>query len=406
MKYKYLYTSILLFVTALVLSWAIPALVKVGTTTAQDYPFVYYSSLLQDFAVREKNDGKPIFRDLKGNTYTKNQYDSITPLLSFRQLLLTGGMPDTILGVHMDARLLKEKSVHWRYSPREINKPVIGLYSMFESMSGRANLESPEDVFCLKDNIEFITIRGNMVNAEKSQRFQQALEENGFTFPARKVWGNLSPKKPYDEGYFVLDNKDELFHLKMVNGKPYARNTKAGENIDIAYFSILEVADKSIYGFIVSADGGIYTLNTEGYSLTKFDIPNIDINSHSVMLMANVFYWMVYVTTPEGCTYNVLEAGSLKQHSEPYFVAAKENKWDTVSAWAFPSYVSLSDKNTEYICPDYIINFGKAFIISLALALIFAFTVDRKKKPAKRIIDAIVIIIFGIPGLIASLIIK
>lgn len=406
MKYKYIYTIILLFVTSLVLSWAIPTLVKVGTTTAQDYPFVYYSSLLQDFAIREKNDGKPVFRDTKGNKYSKNQYDSITPMLSFRQLMLTGSMPDTIMGVPIDAKYLKEKTVTWRYSPREKNRPVIGLYSMFESMSGRASLESPEDVFRLKDKIEFITIRENSIDVEKSKRFQQALEEAGFVFPAQEVWGNLSPKKPYDEGYFVLDSNKQLFHLKMVNGKPYAKNTKAGESLDIAYFSILEVTDKSIYGFLISTDGGVYTLNTEGYSLTKFDIPNININEHSVMLMANMFYWMVYVTTPESCTYNVLKAGSLKQHTQPLVVEAKENKWDTVSAWLFPSVISLSDKNTEYVVPAYTFNVGKALIISFILALIVAFSIDRKKNPVKRIANAIAIILFGIPGFIASLIIK
>jgi len=406
MKYKNIYTIILLVVTSLVLSWAIPAIVKTGTTTPQDYPFVYYSSVLQDFAIREKNDGKPIFRDRKGNKYTKNQYDSITPMLSFRQLMLSGGMPDTIMDVALDPTVLKVKSVYWRYSPREINKPVIGLYSMFESMSGRANLESPEDVFRLKENIEFITIKGNIVNKDKSRLFQQALEEAGFSFPAQKVWGNLSPKKSYDEGYFVLDNKGQLYHIKMVNGKPYARDTKAGKDIQIAYFSILEVADKSIYGFIVSADGGIYTLNSDGYSLTKFDIPDIDINQHSVMLMGNLFYWMVYVTTPENCTYNVLEAKTLKQHDTPSVVNAKVNRWDEVSSWLFPSVISLSDRNTEYIKPAYIFNFRKAFIISFILAIIFAVTIDRKKKPLKRVADAIIIIIFGIPGLIASLIIR
>lgn len=406
MKYKHIYTIILLVITSLVLSWAIPALVKVGTTTAQDYPFVYYSSLLQDFAIREKNDGKPVFRDTKGNKYTKNQYDSITPMLSFRQLMLTGTMPDTIMDVAIDAKYLKDKTVHWKYSPREKNRPMIGLYSMFESMSGRASLESPDDVFRLKDKIEFITIRENVIDVKKSDRFQQALEDAGFVFPAQEVWGNLSPKKPYDEGYFVLDSNNQLFHLKMVNGKPYVKDTKAGADLNIAYFSILEVTDKSIYGFLISTEGGIYTLNTEGYSLTKFDIPNIDINQHSVMVMANMFYWMAYVTTDKSCTYNVLEAETLKQHTQAFVVEAKENKWNTVSQWLFPSIVSLSDRNTEYVQPAYTLNIGKAFVISFILALIIAFTVDRKKNPVKRIVNAVIIILFGIPGLMASLIIK
>ena len=406
MKFKNIYTIILLIITSLVLAWAIPALVKVGTTTPQNYPFVYYSSLLQDFAIKEKVENKPAFRDTKGNQYTKNQYDSITPLLSFRQLMLTNSMPDSILGVEVDVKTLKEKSIVWKYTPRDINSPVLDLYSMFESMSGRATLESPEDVFRLKNKIEFISMETNTVEKEKSDLFQKALTDNKFVFPANKVWGNLSPKKPYDEGYFVLDNNNQLFHIKMVNGKPYVRDTKAGKNINIAYFNTLEVPDKSIYGFVVTTEGGLYTLNTEGYGLTKFDIPNININSHSVMLMGNLFYWMVYVTSPEGCTYNVLKAGTLKKHTDPFIVNAQVDGWNKAAQWLFPAYVSLSDKDTSYIQPSFVFNFGKAFIISLILAVAFALTIDRKTKLPKRIAHIIMIILFGIPGFIASLIIR
>lgn len=406
MKFKNIYTIILLIITSLVLAWAIPALVKVGTTTPQNYPFVYYSSLLQDFAIKEKVENKPAFRDTKGNQYTKNQYDSITPLLSFRQLMLTNSMPDSILGVEVDVKTLKEKSIVWKYTPRDINSPVLDLYSMFESMSGRATLESPEDVFRLKNKIEFISMETNTVEKEKSDLFQKALTDNKFVFPANKVWGNLSPKKPYDEGYFVLDNNNQLFHIKMVNGKPYVRDTKAGKNINIAYFNTLEVPDKSIYGFVVTTEGGLYTLNTEGYGLTKFDIPNININSHSVMLMGNLFYWMVYVTSPEGSTYNVLKAGTLKKHTDPFIVNAQVDGWNKAAQWLFPAYVSLSDKDTSYIQPGFVFNFGKAFIISLILAVAFALTIDRKTKLPKRIAHIIMIILFGIPGFIASLIIR
>jgi hypothetical protein len=38
----------------------------------------------------------------------------------------------------------------------------------------------------------------------------------------------------------------------MVNGRPFIRITEAGKTIDIASFSILEVADKRFYGFLFS----------------------------------------------------------------------------------------------------------------------------------------------------------
>lgn len=406
MKNKKIYTIILLAVSSLILLWTVPAMVRMATASSQNYPFVYYSSIAQRFIIREFGEGtKFTHLDTQGNHYTREQFDSLTPLLSYRQLMLDGTMPDTIMGVAMEPRLLMSKSVVWKYSPRDMHAPVLKLYLMYESMSGRTNLESPDDVFRFADKIEFIDKLTNTVNTEKSERFQKKLEEEHFAFPAQQVWGNLSARKPYDEGYFVLDNNRQLFHVKMVNGRPYVRNTKAGESIDIAYFGIKEVADRSIYGFIVSRDGAIYTLN-EGYGLTKFDLPNIDIDKHSVMLMANLFYWMVNVTTPESCTYNVLEAGTLKQHDTPYAVAAVSDKWEKTSAWLFPVYISLANPHTDYIVPVVKCNAGKAFFISFALAIVYLFTFGRKRTATQRITASVLIALLGIPAFIASLIFK
>jgi len=319
---------------------------------------------------------------------------------------MSGSMPDSVMGMAVDSRLLNSKTVIWKYGPRDIHKPGLDLYVMYESMSGRVSLEIPEDVFRLKNNIEFINTSSGKLDPDKSLMFRQAMDKAGFTFPAQYVWGNPNPKKPYDEGYFILDNNRELFHMKMVNGRPYVRNTKIADKIDIAFFSMKEVADKSIYGFVISKNGEIYTVNAEGYGLTKFDIPPINIDQDAVMLMSNLFYWMVNVTTDVGCTYNVLNAVSLEQHTSPYFVGSELNKWDKISTWVFPAYIKLWDKNSMYVKPDFVINFGKAFLISGVLALLFIFTIGRKRNTVRRITDGVLIFILGIPALIASLIIK
>ena len=376
MKFKNTYSVIILLITTLVLAWAVPVLVKKATMSGQNYPFVYYSSLLQDFAIKKTVNRQVDYYDRKGNTYTREEYDSITPLLSYRQLTLAGTMPDSILGVEMDPRMLRVKSVMWRYTP--------------------------------SDKIEFIDKESNLVDEKKSQAFQSKMEEKGFAFPARGVWGNPVARKPYDEGYFVLDNSGELFHVKQVNGRPYVGNTKAGKSVDIAYFSIYEIADKSIYGFVISKSGEIYTLSTEGgYELTKLDIAPIDIHKHSVMMLGNMFYWMVNVTGPEGCTYNVLGVyKKLKRHDEPYLVGADTDKWDSVAKYLLPVYISFDNKNTEYVKPEIEVNFGYAFLISLILALVFVFTIGKQRSKTKKIINGIFILIFGIPAFIASAITK
>jgi len=398
---------ILLFISAFVLSWAIPSLVKMATVSPQRYPFLYYSSLLQEFAIRSTEDGKQIHRDASGNVYTREQFDSITPLLSYRQLTLNGTMPDSILGVEMDPRLLRTKSVVWRFSPKDIHQPKLKLYSLFEAMSGRTNLESPPDAFRLNDHIEFVTIETNEVDEEKSDLFQEAFEKAGFSFPAREVWGNVSAKRPYDEGYFILDSKDQLFHMKLVNGRPYVKDTKIGSKVNVKYVNVHEIADKSIYAFLFSKTGELYVISAEGgYELIKIDIPPVNVDNTSVTLIGNMFYWMFNATTPEGCTYHVVDAVTKEQHDAPYHVAYKADRWDKVSEILFPVVITISTPYTKFQALDIQINSGVAFILSAILSICFAFVYRRRSDWVKRISTGICILIFGIPGLIAALLIK
>ena len=47
---------------------------------------------------------------------------------------------------------------------------------MFESCSGKVDLENPSDMFRLKENIEFIDMATNRVVDEEIRPFQQAME--------------------------------------------------------------------------------------------------------------------------------------------------------------------------------------------------------------------------------------
>ncbi|MDR1680437.1 MAG: DUF4857 domain-containing protein [Prevotellaceae bacterium] len=409
---KQLYTILLILITSLVLSWAIPAVVRMATTTASRYPFVYYSVLLQRFLIRETTaDNKLTHVDTDGNPYTREQFDSLTPLFSYRQLMLTNSLPDTIRGVPVDPQELRAKTFTWRYNPRLIHTPALPLYFMYESESGRANLEAPEDVFRLRDRIEFIDKRTNTVNTAKSALFQTALEEAGFAFPAQAVWGNLSAKKPYDIGYFTLDSRRRLFHLKMVHGEPYVRNTHAGDSLDIVHVSLLEVADRSIYGILVARNGTLHSLHTDdGYSLTRFDIPPINPDAHSVMLMANLFYRMVHVTTPDSLTCYVLDAATLRQHDRPYIVHAAANRWYTVARWLFPMYLTFSSRHSDYLQPAFKVQFGWSLVISHLTFFGYLLILRRKRISPRhlplRLVNATAIILFGVPGLIASLLFR
>lgn len=403
MKYKKLIYFFILVFTTTIGMWIIPSLVKKTTDKPDDYPFVYYSSILKELCfVDYKNKQEPL-SDMSGNVYNSTEFDSLMPLLNYRQLMSDGRLPDSIEGREITPQILRVKSVVFKYSPRDVNTPNPGLYVLFESMPKRVGLEVPDDVMRLKESVEFIDAQTNMVNVAKSEMFQTALAKENFTFPAQWASGNPNPRKPYDEGYFSLDSKGQLFHIKMVNGRPFVKNTNVGADIDVASFSMLEVPDKRFYGFLFSRQGDVYIIEgDEGkYKPVKLDIPAIDLEQNDLMVMGNLLYWTVSVSSPSDRKYYALHTDDLKCITN-YSINRTPNKWDKVSEWLFPAYLTFENRNSDYIKPNIHFTGFCAFAINALLALAFGLLVVNPGR--KRIYGVLYILLTGIAGFVALLI--
>jgi hypothetical protein len=88
---------------------------------------------------------------------------------------------------------------------------------------------------------------------------------------------------------------------------------------------------------------------------------------------------------------------------------AGDDHWRTVSRWVFPISFSLIDHDAGRLRPSFTVHFGAALVVSHLMFFAYLFTVGRrgaKRKPLLRLANATLIILFGVPGLIASLIIK
>lgn len=391
-----------MFIT-LIGMWAIPALVNKATYNSDQYPFVYYSTILKDIGLIDYKNKKFPMEDLKGNKYNTAQFDSLMPMLNYRQLMTDGKLPDSINGQKITPQLLRSKSVVYKYKPSDINTPVNGLYILLETMPKRVGLEIPNDVFRLKNNIEFIDAQTNTLEVEKSRLFQQALDKEGFQYPAQWLIGNPNPRKPYDEGYFVLDANNQLFHMKMVNNRPYIKNTKIGEKIQASYFSMLEVADKRFYGFLFNKQGELFIIENDGanYKTVKLDIDPIDMQKDEVILMGNMFDWTVSVVTPFAKKIYALDAETLKRIGE-HTIDRTPGRWDAVSKWIFPVYLTLEKSETNYIQPyfHYIGIYG--FVLNLIIAFLTVIFITG--SPKRKIFNGIYIFLTGIAGLVALLI--
>lgn len=385
--------------------WAIPALVKKATYKPDQYPFVYYSTMLKDLGIIDYKNKKFPMKDLKGNEYTPSQFDSLMPMLNFRQLMSDGRLPDSINGVKITAPLIRTKSVVFKYRPAEINTPVNGLYFLLETMPKRVGLELPDDVFRMGNRIEFLDINTNAIKEEKSILFQKALDKEGFQFPAQWLVGNPNTRKAYDEGYFMLDAKGQLFHMKMVNGRPFVRNTKVDATTDAFYFSILEVPDKRFYGFLFNRTGEIFILCNDGsqYVTFKLDIDPIDMQTDEVVVMGNIFDWTVSVVTPSAKKCYALDANTLERIAE-HTIERTPCNWDYISKWLFPVVLTFEKPESNFIQPYVQFNGFEGFTANLIMAFFVVIFVKGSFK--RKIFRGLFIILTGIAGLIAFLLLK
>ncbi|MDR1666393.1 MAG: DUF4857 domain-containing protein [Bacteroidales bacterium] len=403
MRHQKIIRLFIVFTATLVFAWAIPAVVKLGASSPQRYPFVYYSSVLEQFCFNK--DG--VRSDASGRIYTEAQFDSVMPMLYYRQLSVNGKMPDSIRGQAITMPQIRTNTVSYRFTPKEISSPDMGLYIMYESMPKRVNLESPGDLFRLKDRIEFIDIATNTVNEEKSALFAGELAKRGFHYPAQWSQGILTTRKAYDEGYFTLDAAGELFHIKMVNGKPFVRNTHVAESIEVVHFAMTQASNKRFYGFLYDVAGKVYILEAPGYRPIQLDIPPIDLHATEITILGNLFFWTVTLTDPDGRRYYALDNDSLKQ-ADHTAIAATPTPWDKLSRWLFPAFLTFEHKNSGYISPSLHFTAWTALIVNLLAAVafaVFARLASKKRRRTSVLRKAAYILITGIAGLAAVLII-
>ena len=78
----------------------------------------------------------------------------------------------------------------------------------------------PDDYFRIGKRMEFIVAKTNKVDEAKSKLFTDALSAEGFAFPANLIAGLPTTRKSKDEGYFLTDSREQLFHIKMIKGQP------------------------------------------------------------------------------------------------------------------------------------------------------------------------------------------
>ncbi len=364
---------------------------------------VYHSPLTNGFLFYRNVDGKTVYSDAKGKEFTRETFEKMLPLQNYSQLTATNQMPDSINGVALDMYEVRKNNIYIRIRPSYIDQPQIKLYPMLESKSGRVRLEMPDVYFRITDRMEFINSSTNTLNPGLTETFTAALQKNDFAFPATVIGGNPTTRKPFDEGYFVVDSNNKLFHIKMVKGQPYCAQVEIPADLNIRYIDIREMNLKEFYGFIFSNDDRVFLIHYPDYKLVQMPISNYNHKSDIYFLTGTLFDRCISIISDTG-----LKAFAMDRNYK--VVDTYEETWQdrhqqtagVVASYLFPYTIELTSANSYYI--DFYTRYsGLHTVLGIAFFLLLTIVVFRIRKRdfKKSWPDFIIVALSGIYGFIA-----
>jgi len=395
---------IIVFIAIIASTVALPKLYWLAFEKPIHAPIVMYSCIDNDFMIMKRHEKKMIREDNKGNEYTRDEYEQKLPLFYIRQLLISGTLPDSINGVEMDVHDINKARSFFRLKPKNMHTPEPGLYPLFESESGRANLEMPGDFFRITWRMEFIHAKQNKIIEEKSRMFTAVLQKRGFEFPAKIIAGIPTTRKSCDEGYLVIDNKDQLFHIKMVEARPYVKKAEVPEGMRFKHIACVDFKNKKYYSHLISEDNQIYILTQDEYELIRFPIEGYNPEKEEIKIYGDLFNYNVVLKGENYIKVIVLDDdyNKVDEYNETWTKRSERIEGKFFS-YIFPAQASMYDRTSSFT--DFYLErtSGYNWLFLNILLMIIHFFIIRKRglKLGKHILDFAVVAVTGIFGFIA-----
>ncbi|WP_319502354.1 DUF4857 domain-containing protein [uncultured Draconibacterium sp.] len=394
---------ILVFMAILGLSVVLPQFYRMAFEKPSKSPLIQYSCIDHDFMIY-RPDADDKWTNREGTKLTREAYEMKLPLMYTRQLVMDGTMPDSINGQKINIQHAGIFRSNFRITPDEIHAPKPKLYPLFESQSGRANLEMPDDFFRITWRMEFIDAKTNKILEDKSRMFSAVLYNRGFKFPANSINGIPTPRKSCDEGYLVFDSADQLFHIKMAKGVPFVRKVELPTGMKFKTIQCVDFSDKLYYAYLFTENNELYVLTPYDYMLEKFDVDDIDPDKYEIRIYGDYFNFNVISIGDGFIRTQVVDRdhNKIDEYIEkrPTYNSGTEGK---IAQLLFPAELKMTDNNSSYV--NFYLKISKSFrwlFISLLLIIVqYSIIRKQKKKIRTSIIDLLIIGITGIFGFIA-----
>ncbi|MFP4547463.1 MAG: DUF4857 domain-containing protein [Fidelibacterota bacterium] len=371
-------------------------------------PRIYYSSINHDFLYLQYRNGRVVFTDPDDTRYTRKEFEKALPFTFYRDLNKWGVLPDTIQGLAIDASVIHHNSDRYRLRGKDLDLVKIPLYPLFESESEFANLHYPPNFFRFGEKIEFITAKTNKIDKDLTEKFNIALQEKGFNFPAQLVAGNPTTRKPFDEGYFVVDSKGFVFHMKKVKGEPWIVKTPVKNDLNIKKITLQESVARKVYGFLITEENDFFMISYDNYQLLPVELENYRADEMDITITVNPLYAQFNYDD----NYNFYSAvyDSNYQYIDKLYLK-KPGKDTKISEQVKHAVFPFSIKTTKAFSSLKHFSleiYSSLSVIGIVLSLIIGFMVKIKRREdiGKNWFDFVIIALTGIYGLLAVVLIK
>ncbi len=393
----------LLFCFILSLGFYFPKIYTSFTKDNSLASYVFFSPSQDKFIYKQHYGGHNfIFGDSLGNTFNRKEFEEALPFTYWRNLDIQKRLPLIIKGIKYSKKQIKQGRQSFRLTFKNLyeNSKQIPLYPLFNPSSKKGMIAFPDIMFSLQKSFEVYNSEHENKNSDLESAYTKILLEKGFVFPAKIIAGKTTNIKPLDEGYFLLDSEDKLFHMKKYDDKLYVKNIHYNSDIKIKYIKISESRKKEFYGTLLSQKNEVYLITYDDYKLVKLPLKHYKPESMILEIYANSLNKTIRYRDEKNVYALALDKNYNYLGEFKVSIPQVNPIYKTIYEYIFPFIIEENRYKTfeEY---SFKIASVKAFKVSFVLALLyFVFLYFRKKDLKSNILRFFLILFAGIFALI------
>ena len=386
---------------ALILSYFLPIFANLFLPEYKIYDRVRYSPLVKDFlfSTLNKKENTQVYEVAGGERIDEDTFMRYQPFTYYSLLIPKGKFPSEFRKYEDNVTLIikDSQSLNLRQGFNEAR--YIPLYPVLdvEPKFGKV-IYSPFLIKLAAQRLEVVDARRNGEDVVVSSQLNEELKKAGFKHGAKAYFLNPSIMKGFDEGGFLIDSDDKIFHLKFKDGKFSAVDTKI-KKPGIVNIVVIENERREFYAVLIAKDG-LGLISYDNYAYVPLPSVGYDYAASDLYLKITPEYKMLAFSDEEAI-YTYVTNLKYELEKQNFTRASKPISDRALKRYVFPFEAHIAQKEGAYRFEFK--NFApQSVFASLILAFAF-FAYNLRFYKRRAILESAFVLIFGIYGFIAMI---